>query len=378
MTDLNEFTRQFSMEGATHLYSSLPAMLTPADLYLVKDNPIHKAALLGCNIYLIVRRQRIHLKPEGFTLSGRIVTGEFLVLREQGMSAIPFVYEISPSSVPDEITIQDVAVALNGTSLIVVTPQSEHLIAVNVIVAGAKSELEPHDTDLEVLYVGQSIGQIGSRTALDRLLSHKKFQQILAETSTHFPEREVLLLLYRFEHGKTIISNGGDFNVDAQASEEQDSAHLDRLRTVRLNRKEVVSLAEAGLINYFKPYYNTLLKTTNFSAKDKLKVLKQLMKKGVAGLVVELCSVNLRSRIGTVHAVPVDLTEIIPIEALDGRNIEEQEIKERWEAQMKEMAHSHFARFPLTTPQERNTFLHGTKFLDQTEEPWMRSPSASG
>ena len=364
MSDLGEITRQFSMEGATHLYSSLPTMLTPADLYRVKDNPTHKAALLGCNIYLIVRRQRIYLKPEGFTLSGRIVTGEFLVLREQGMSAIPFVYEISPSSVPDDITIQDVVVTLNGTSLIVLTPKGEHFIAVNVIVADAKSELEPHDTDLEVLYVGQSIGQTGSRTALDRLLSHNKFQQILAETSTHFPEREVLLLLYRFENGKTIISNGGDFNVDAQASAEQDSAHLDRLRTVRLSRKEVISLAEAGLINYFKPYYNSLLKTTNFSAKDKLKVLKQLMKKGIAGLVVELCSVNLRSRIGTVHAVPVDLTEIIPIEALDGRNIEEQEIKERWQEQLNEMAHSHLARFPLTTPQERNTFLHGTNFLD--------------
>ncbi|KAB0568433.1 hypothetical protein C9383_09325 [Pseudomonas palleroniana] len=370
MTDLGDITRQFSMEGATHLYSSFPAMLTPADLYRVKDNPTHKAALLGCNIYLIVRRQRIYLKPEGFALNGRTVAGEFLVLREQGMTAVPFVYEISHSSIPDDIPIDDVAVALNGTSLIVLTPEGKQFIAVNVIVAAAKSALEPHDTDLEILYVGQGIGRTGSRTALDRLQSHSKFQQILAETSTHFPEREVLLLLYRFEHGKTIISNGGDFNVEAQASAEQDSAHLDRLRNVRLNRKEVVSLAEAGLINYFKPYYNTLLKTTNFSSKDKLKVLKQLLKKGIAGLVVELCSVNLRSRIGTVHAVPIDLTEIMPVEVLDGRNIEEEDIKERWQEQLKEMAHSHYAKFALTTTQERNTFLHGTTFIGQTEEPW--------
>lgn len=368
MADLGEITRQFSMEGATHLYSSPPAVLTPADLYRVKDNPAHRAALLDCNIYLISRRQRIYLKPEGFTLSGRIVTGEFLVPREQGMSAVPFEYEISPSSVLDGIAIQDVAVALNGTSLILLTPKGKHFIAVNVIVANAKSELEMHDTDLEVLYVGQSIGRTGSRTALDRLLSHSKFQQILAETSTHFPEREVLLLLYRFEHGKTIISNGGDFNVDAQASVQQDSAHFDRLRGVRLSRKEVVSLAEAGLINYFKPYYNSLLKTTNFTTKNKLKILKQLMGKGVTGLVMELCSANLRSRIGTVHAVPVDLTEVFPAEVLDGRNIKDQELKERWQGQLKEIAHSHIAQFPLTTPQERNTFLHGTIFSNQTEE----------
>lgn len=367
MTDLSEIIRQFSMEGATHLYSSLPSMLTPADLYHVKDNPEHKAALLGCNIYLIVRRQRVYLKPEGFSLNGRILTGEFIVVREQGITSVPFVYDISQSSIPDDIAILDVAVALNGSSLIVMTPKGKQFIAVNVIVAAAESELELHDTDLEVLYVGQGIGRTGSRTALDRLLSHNKFQQILAETSTHFPEREVLLLLYRFEHGRTIISNGGDFNVEAQASAEQDSAHFDQLRKVRLNRKEVVSLAEAGLINYFKPHYNTLLKTTNFSAKDKLKVLKQLMKKGITGLVVELCSVNLRSRIGTVHAVPMDLSEVIPTEVLDGRHIEEQEIKQRWQEQLKEMAHSHYARFPLTTPQERNTFLHGSTFAGQIE-----------
>ncbi|NHN70163.1 hypothetical protein G7W60_20180 [Pseudomonas fluorescens] len=370
MTDLGGVTRQFSMEGATHLYSSLPFMLTPADLYSVKNNPAHKAALLGCNIYLIARRHRIYLKPEGFALNGRTLTGEFLVLREHGMTPVPFVYEITSSLIPEDVSIENVAVALNGTSLLILTPKGEQPIAVNAMVASAKSSLEPRDTDMEVLYVGQALGRSGSRTALDRLLSHNKFQQILAETSTHFPEREVLLLLYRFEHGKTIISNGGDFNVEAQATVAQDSAHMDRLRNVQLNRKEVVSLAEAGLINYFKPYYNTLIKTTDFSSKNKLKVLKQLLKRGIAGLVVELCSVNLRSRIGTVHALPIDLTEIMPAEVLDGRNIDEDDLKERWQEQLKEMAHTHYARSPLTTTQERNTFLHGTTFIGQTDKPW--------
>lgn len=371
MTDLDEINRQFSMEGATLLYSSPPVILTPADLYRIKDNPTHKSALLDCNIYLIVRRQRIYVKPEGFAVNGRTINGEFLVLREQGLTTVPFVYDISQSSIPDDVPIEDIAVALNGTSLVVLTPRGEQLISVSVLVAAAKSALEPNDTDLEVLYVGQGIGRSESRTALDRLNSHSKFQQILAETSTHFPEREVLLLLYRFEHGKTIISNGGDFNVEAQASTEQDWAHLHRLRDVRLDRKEVVSLAEAGLINYFKPYYNTLIKTTDFSSKTKLKVLKQLLKKGIAGLVVELCSANLRSRLGTMHAVPIDLKEITPLEVLDGRNIKEDDIKERWLEQLNEMAHSHYAKFPLTTTQERNTFLHGTRFIGQTEEPWI-------
>lgn len=130
-----------------------------------------------------------------------------------------------------------------------------------------------------------------------------------------------------------------------------------------------LSLAEAGLINYFKPYYNTLIKTSNFSSKDKLKVLKQLLMKGIAGLVVELCSVNLRSRIGTVQAVPMDLADFMPAEVLDGRNLEDEGMREQLREQLKQMAHTHYARFPLTTTQERNTFLHGTTFIGQTEEP---------
>lgn len=370
MIDLSETIRLFSMEGATHLYSSLPSMLTPADLYHIKDNPVHKAALAGSNIYLIVSRHRIYLNPESLSRNGRIVLGEFLVLREHGVTVVPFTYEIRLPTTAGAADILGVAVAANGSSMVVMTSEGDQMIAVSVIVAAAESELTRPDTDMEVLYVGQSIGRTNTLTALNRLLSHTKFQQILAENSTHSPEREVLLLLYRFEHRRTIISNGGDFNVEAQATDAQDSAHFNRLRDVRLQRHEVVSLAEAALINYFKPRYNTLLKKTNFAASEKLRVLQQLMKKGVAGLVVELCSVNIRSRLGSANAIPIELVDLFSEEVLEGRNIQELEIKQQWQEELNVIAHSHWARFALTTTQERNTFLHGSKFMGQTEQPW--------
>jgi hypothetical protein len=64
MTDLGGITRQFSMEGATHLYSSLPVMLTPADLYRVKDNPAHKAALLNAKNLRAVQNNMPRLEVE--------------------------------------------------------------------------------------------------------------------------------------------------------------------------------------------------------------------------------------------------------------------------------------------------------------------------
>ena len=55
---------------------------------------------------------------------------------------------------------------------------------------------------------------------------------------------------------------------------------------------------------------------------------------------------------------------------MDGRSIDELEMNLQWQEQLQAMAHTHWARFPLTTTQERNTFLHGTTFIGQTEEPW--------
>lgn len=158
--------------------------------------------------------------------------------------------------------------------------------------------------------------------------------------------------------------------METQASDAQDSAHFDRLRDVQLRRHELISLAEAALINYFKPRYNTLLKKTNFAASGKLRVLQQLMKKGIAGLVVELCSVNIRSRLGTASAIPIEPVDLFSEEVLEGRNIQEPEIKQRWQQDLNVITHSQWARFALTTTQERNTSLHGSKFIVQTEQPW--------
>lgn len=366
MTEFRNVTRLFSMEGATHLYSSDPAMLTPADIYTARENPAVLAELQNCNLYLITRRFRIFINPEKFRFEGDTIIGEFLVRRLTGIASIPFKYKINQCAEPNDSKILDVAVNANGASMLVMTPVGDRHISVNVVVANAESTLIAEDTDMDVLYVGQGIGRKRSRTALDRLQSHTTFQRILAETSTYFPEWEVLVLLYRFEHGRTIISNGGDLNVEPQASDEQDSAHFNELRKVTLKRHQVVSLAEAALINYFKPRYNQLLKSTSFAATKKIKVLEQLMNAGITGLIVEICTVNLRSRIGTFDATPKGLDEIMPEDWADGRNLEVEDRPE-WLEYLMRMLHTHHAQYALTTPDERESFLHGTVFNGQTE-----------
>ena len=101
MKDYSDITRLYTMEGATHLYSSEPALLTTADLYQINRNPAYLKALEGCNIYLITCRERIFIKPDNFSLNGRTVIGSFLVNRVTGFSEVPFEYYISKEMEPE-------------------------------------------------------------------------------------------------------------------------------------------------------------------------------------------------------------------------------------------------------------------------------------
>lgn len=370
MNDYSDITRLYTMEGATHLYSSEPALLTTADLYHVNRNPAYLKALEGCNIYLITCRERIFIKPENFSLNGRTVIGSFLVNRVTGFTEVPFEYYISKEMVPEEDRIIDIAVDLNGTKLVVITANIKQIVSVSNLIAEARSNLLPTDTDLKVMYVGQGIGRKGTRTAVDRLRAHSTLQRILAEMSTHFPASEVLLLLYRFEHGRTIISNGGNMNVEPLSSIAEDSLHFNRLSNVKLTRADIVSLAEAGLINYFKPEYNVLIKHSDFASRSRMKILNRLLNSGITGLIIEIGSANIRSRIGTEHAIPKDLADLYTPDIIEGKNIKDAEIRKQWQSELYVQSHSHCASFPLTNTYERNTFLHGTIFIDNSEIPF--------
>jgi hypothetical protein len=372
MTTMDSIIRQFSAEGATHLYSSPPSVLTPADLYRAKDDAHFRAAIAGSNIYLITARRRVLINPQGLQLLGRSAYGSFIVMDEQGVQSVPFRYDIPQIAPDDQDEIEEVLVAPNGTHLIILSTSRQMTTAAHIVVANAMSALEADHRDMNVLYVGQGIGKVHTRTAVDRLLNHTTLQRILAETSTNSPELEISILLYRFEHGRTMISNGGDLNAEPIASDQDETAHFERLRSVRLNRDEVVTLAEAALINHFKPHYNTLLKSTNFAANNKIKPLKKLLAKGITGLTVEICSATLNARLGTRDALPTELSTFMPADVLEGCNLDSEQEKQAWAEELRVMAHTHYACFPLTTPQERDTFLHGMVWLGESvrEQIW--------
>ncbi|MEC1664506.1 hypothetical protein [Bacillus halotolerans] len=114
--------------------------------------------------------------------------------------------------------------------------------------------------DTEILYIGQSYGSNGERTAIDRLKSHSTLQKIQSELLFEGAERDLALLLLEFT--PKLLSSFDGRTQNYEKSPEEDINHLQEVvgnPPLKLN-KQIINITEAALINYFKPYYNDKFK----------------------------------------------------------------------------------------------------------------------
>lgn len=351
--------RLFAAEGSVHLYSTEPAVLTPAGLYDVREDIELRKKLAACNIYLIVSRKRIVIVPSSVCVDGNIVRGVFRVHSDGAPKEAPFEWQV-PDSMLGSSEQLNAQVQYCGTSLLLTRGELATQVAAHVVVAQAVSSLCANDRDLEVLYVGQGIGRTKSLSAVDRLLHHSTLQRILSDTISLNPFLEILLLLYRFQDQRTIISTGGDLTAEPAASNADEKRHMQRMRDLKLTRHAQIALAEATLIKYFQPCFNIQLKGSEFDARRKIKILRHLLEQDITGIIVEICTANIGARLGTVDAAPLNLADLFPPDVLRGKYLTSESDKRAWAAQLQTMAHTHCANYPLTTADERDTFLHGT------------------
>ena len=246
-----------------------------------------------------------------------------------------------------------------------------------MLIANTTHELRDH-TALEVLYVGQAHGQHGKRLAVDRLSDHRTFQRILAESGESNPSDEVLLL-FSDTSTRNIVSTAGDFSVEPTASADEEQRHLDRSREIKLDRRTRVTLAEAALINYFRPAYNVLHKDSFRPDRMKrLKTLKKLFEFDLTALIVEINSSNFRSKLFSAHAPAGTLNGVqnrAASERLKSKAWLDEHGIGRVEADqfIADMTHGHIARFPLYEKSQRESFLHSLPWRwGPTEVQWLR------
>jgi hypothetical protein len=114
--------------------------------------------------------------------------------------------------------------------------------------------------DLEVLYVGQSYGTDGDRTAVERLQSHSTLQGIYSEAIRTSPDQEVWLILLSFE--RYFLASFDGITKQYQKTSEEDDAHLEHVIDNPITEQQEVNFTEAALIKYFRPPFNVKYKDT--------------------------------------------------------------------------------------------------------------------
>jgi hypothetical protein len=112
--------------------------------------------------------------------------------------------------------------------------------------------------DVEVIYVGQSYGESGSRQALDRLKSHSTLQKILADVSFNEEIREVAISLWEFT--PRLLGSFDGISKNYLKNEIEDRAHFTTIVNSEHDYKQIINITEAALIHYFKPEYNEKFK----------------------------------------------------------------------------------------------------------------------
>jgi len=361
--------RKYIAEGGINLYSGGATVIRPCDLYQCSKNSEMRDALEGCNIYVVGRRRKISICPYSLRVANGSIRGDFRLHDESPFSFERFSFSQNKPWVNQHGKQASlVAASVNnlwGSSITALYDGYGKIdVPTHVLLAHTEHNLSTA-TDIEVVYIGQGFGQSGKRLAIDRLSSHSTLQRILSEAADEYPQDEILILMFRYEHSKHILSSAGDFSVEPKASEEEERKHFaNQMRGTQIDRKSRITLAEAALINYFKPRYNVTHKDSfSVERNKKLKTLKKLFEVDLTALIVEMSTANYGARLFSASAPARDINDVLPEEAVKRlsslqskkeKGLNDPEIKNF----ITEMTHVHIAQFPLYSQAERETFLH--------------------
>ena len=221
------------------------------------DEEINKAfAENPCHIYAIARRPRIILDPDSVAISATTLKGELRVQTGFGFESFPFT--ISHSFGTADISF---SCPFPHTAFTMSAPDGRSILAKTAVLPAYVSEVKiPQQyLDLEVLYIGQSYGVEGARTAPVRLKSHSTLQGIYSEALQRSPDKEIWLLLMSF-HPPIMLTTFDGISKTYGTSMDEDDAHIEQVLSGGVTEQQQINFTEAALIKYFQPPYNSIYK----------------------------------------------------------------------------------------------------------------------
>ena len=135
----------------------------------------------------------------------------------------------------------------------------------------------------KVLYIGQSYGKRGERSAIKRLSSHETLQKILIDTQRDYPEYEIKIMLLEMAYR---LGMAIEPTAKVLTTEDEDSIHTEKVLSNLPQEQQVINITEAALINYFRPQYNIMF-VENFPC-EKHRSYRQYFDLDYNDLVIEI------------------------------------------------------------------------------------------
>ncbi len=231
-----------------------------------------------CHLYIISRRPRTYIKDARLTrrgtLKGKIVTLEEAESSTRFRLRLHFPVQLAWNSerpwiyytISDPVTGEPV---LHGDTW-----------GLSLLASGFREDLTHH----EVLYIGQSRGEDGSRNALHRLMRHETYQRIMSDHEHQ--DYDIFINLLRVTDAATVVTLSGPGSFEAFDRMGPTGYALRATRTNEERIQEQTDLCEAALIGYFQPtHYNE--KDVKFPNR-KTKKTDQLEDEGYTSLRIAL------------------------------------------------------------------------------------------
>ncbi|WP_108700608.1 hypothetical protein [Phytobacter sp. SCO41] len=271
--------RKFLSEFSVIITSKGWLMFTPEQLHsqgVMRQE--HREIADNSHIYMVCKSLKAFCAPENPCLDDGMVSG-YIISKEKGKE-VKYSYKFPFEFIEDEVRL---VVSDYPHNQIQTLNENDDVIRFWPSTQLALFTMEKVFYSYDVLYVGQAYAD-GKRTAIDRLKSHSTLQKILADSTYHHPDDQIIIFIFEYDdYYLGAIFNGLD---KGSIRGDEDEARFLSVRENILSVKQIICLAEAGLIRYFQPKYNEVYKNS-FPAADQ-KILDECLELDFSGVSVEV------------------------------------------------------------------------------------------
>jgi hypothetical protein len=253
----------------------------------VEDEDIEPISVDACDLYMICTKDKVRLRYSilPYAIANGAIIVYLIISSKNGHAQKKISLDISDQLVKFR---KPVIVHQNEdrNGIVFRHPDGIYEVSLHCFQEQLNSILHDESNQLYIEYIGQSQrGHKGNGSSIaDRLANHEKMLKIAMDINLNEEHREIVLVLIRleFQHWNTfMLGNVGQF----QAGYDLDFDKFENIQK-SLPKDEIVNLAEAVLINSFKPRYNE--KFSKNLVTNGLKVLNRVRKMKYSGISYEL------------------------------------------------------------------------------------------